>query len=112
MLGYGFFVSFICNVCLSGDLSRGAYFIISQWMIINCLLYSPPEKNFTNFSEVWKYVTSSELRSKLPNSYNIHRQKIRKDKQYRGSLIKDVIILRPALKITEWLNTTLNKNLG
>lgn len=42
MLGYGFFISFVCNVCLSGDFSRGAYFVLSQWMIINCLLFSPP----------------------------------------------------------------------
>ena len=48
MLGYGFFVSLVCNVMLSGDLARGAYFLISQWMIINCLLYGPPEKEFTD----------------------------------------------------------------
>ena len=39
MMGYGFFVSFVCNVCLNGDFSRGAYFVLSQWMIINCLLF-------------------------------------------------------------------------
>ena len=42
MFGYGFFVSFVCNVCLTGDFSRAAYFVISQWMIINCILHSPP----------------------------------------------------------------------
>jgi hypothetical protein len=83
MLGYGFFVSFVCNVCLSGDLSRGAYFVISQWMIINCLLYSPPEVEVKSFTEAFKYISSAEERSKLPNAYNIHRKKIRTDKVYR-----------------------------
>lgn len=65
MLGYGFFVSFVCNVCLTGDFSRGAYFIISQWMIINCLLHSPTDKNIESISEVWKYLKSANERSKL-----------------------------------------------
>lgn len=43
MLGYGFFVSVVCNVILSGSMARGVYFIMSEWMIINCIIYSPPE---------------------------------------------------------------------
>lgn len=101
MLGYGFFVSVLCNVCLAGDLSRGAYFIASQWMIINCLLYSPPEieKEIT-LGETVRYMTSPEARATLPNAYNIHRRKIRKDKEYREKVISDIRILRPALLIT------------
>jgi hypothetical protein len=48
MLGYGFFVSLICNMILPSSLARGGYLLISQWMIINCTLHSPPEAEFTN----------------------------------------------------------------
>lgn len=48
MLGYGFFVSFICNVVLSGNLALAVFFLISLWMMINCQLYSPPP--FDHFS--------------------------------------------------------------
>ena len=44
MLGYGFFVSLVCNFILGGSLARGAYFLISLWMIINCILHGPPER--------------------------------------------------------------------
>lgn len=42
MLGYGFTVSVVCNYFLSGSLSTGAYLIISLWMLINSVVYSPP----------------------------------------------------------------------
>lgn len=100
MFGYGFFVSFVCNVCLSGDLSRGMYLIISQWMIINCLLHSPPEKKFESLGQVWDCVSSSESRAMLANGYNIHRANLRKDKKYREYLVDGIVLLRPALKIT------------
>ena len=43
MLGYGFSVSLVCNVFFKGIWSSAAYFLISQWMLINCVLFSPPE---------------------------------------------------------------------
>lgn len=43
MLGYGFIVSIICNLFLSGVYSTAAYLIISLWMLINSIVYSPPE---------------------------------------------------------------------
>ena len=43
MLGYGLFVSIVCNWILIGTWARGAYFLISQWMMINCVIFSPPE---------------------------------------------------------------------
>lgn len=43
MLGYGFFVSFVTNILFTGDIGRGLYFMISQWMIINAVVYSPPD---------------------------------------------------------------------
>lgn len=52
MLGYGFFVSLVCNVLLSGEWARGMYFLISQWMIINCILFSPTDKEFENWDEL------------------------------------------------------------
>lgn len=102
MLGYGFFVSFVCNVCLSGDLSRGAYFVISQWMIINCLLHSPPEigEDGIEGRALWKCLISSKERSSLPNAYNIHRRNIRADKKYRDKLLNSIKVLKPALMIT------------
>ena len=46
MLGYGFAVSLVCNVFLKGFFASAGYFIMSQWMIINCVLYSPPVVEF------------------------------------------------------------------
>ena len=84
MLGYGFFVSFICNVCLSGNLALAVFFLISLWMMINCQLYTPPPSNyFQSFSQVWECVKSPEKRARIPNSFNIHREKLRKDKTHR-----------------------------
>jgi hypothetical protein len=44
LLGYGLFVSFTCNLLLKGDLAKGAYFVLSQWMTINCILFGPTNK--------------------------------------------------------------------
>jgi len=42
MIGYGFCVSVFCNYFLSGSFSTGAYLIMSLWMLINSVTYSPP----------------------------------------------------------------------
>lgn len=42
MIGYGLTVSFVCNYCLSGSYATGAYLIMSLWMLINSVIYSPP----------------------------------------------------------------------
>lgn len=81
MLGYGFVVSFICNWCLDGLYSIAGFFIISLWMMINCQLYSPPPmESLKEFSEVWWCMTEQEKRARLPNAFNLHREKLRKDK--------------------------------
>lgn len=46
MLGYGLFVSVVCNFLLPPSLARPAYFLLSQWMIINAVLHSPPSTAF------------------------------------------------------------------
>jgi len=39
-------------------------------------------------------------RASLSNAFNIHRSKLRTNKDYRKSLIKGMKIVRPALAIT------------
>lgn len=73
MMGYGFFVSFVCNLILSGEWARGAYFIFSQWMIINCVLFSPPSEPVPTMKDIIPYLKSDEKRSQLQNGYNLHR---------------------------------------
>ena len=70
MLGYGFFVSLVCNVILSGEWARAMYFLISQWMIINSILFGPPKQQFESMEEVFECFKSSEKRAQLPNGYN------------------------------------------
>ena len=43
MLGYGMFVSVICNYFLSGFTSLGVCLMISLWMLINSVIFSPVE---------------------------------------------------------------------
>lgn len=87
MLGYGFTVSFVTNILFTGDIARGLYLLISQWMIINTVLHSPPdlptintEKGIESLKSVLMMRTE---RSSLSNGYNEHRMRIRSDKQYR-----------------------------
>lgn len=77
MLGYGFFVSFITNLPLPPSLSIGCYLILGQWMIINAILTSPPEIEFTSWGQIYRAVTNYDERRKLINGYNIHRRKLR-----------------------------------
>lgn len=113
MLGYGFMVSFVTNIMLSGDIARGLYLLISQWMIINVVLYSPPEVNTEEDIETLRGVlVGSKERSSLKNDYNQHRMRIRNDKKYRELLIENITIIRPALKITEILNSLLANKMG
>lgn len=48
MVGYGFTVSVVCNLVLAGSYATGAYLILSLWMLINSVIYSPPEVKFTS----------------------------------------------------------------
>lgn len=41
LLGFGMFVSIICNYFLSGFASLGVCLIISLWMLMNSVIYSP-----------------------------------------------------------------------
>jgi hypothetical protein len=79
-LGYGFFVSITTNVMLPPSMSIGAYLLISQWMIINALYHTPPQKEFSSFSEIILVLTNREERRKLPSAYNIHRDRLNRDK--------------------------------
>ena len=56
MLGYGLVVSIVCNVVLKGIFSSAAYFILSQWMIINCVIFSPPEVEFKSWDHVMEVI--------------------------------------------------------
>ena len=49
------------------------------------------------------------MRGRLKNSYNIHREQVRKEKEYRKGLIEKMLLLKPSLKITELLNASLSK---
>jgi len=55
MIGYGLTVSFVCNYVLSGSFSTGAYLIMSLWMLINSVIYSPPLVEFHSVDDVVKY---------------------------------------------------------
>lgn len=44
MLGYGMFVSILCNYFLSGFTSLGVCMIISLWMLINTVVFGPAVK--------------------------------------------------------------------
>lgn len=41
MLGFGMFVSVLCNYFLSGFTALGVCLIVSLWMLINSVIYSP-----------------------------------------------------------------------
>lgn len=42
------------------------------------------------------------------NAYNSHREKIRSDKDYRKSIVDDIILLKPAMLITDFVNRKLS----
>ena len=52
MFGYGFVISVICNYFLEGIYATAAYLIISLWMLINTIVFSPPEAKFNNLNDV------------------------------------------------------------
>ena len=52
MFGYGFVISVICNYFLEGIYATAAYLIISLWMLINTIVFSPPEVKFNNLNDV------------------------------------------------------------
>lgn len=80
MLGYGFFISFICNFLLSGVFATAAYLLISLWMLINTIIYSPPVVQFNSMADVINIFKETKKRKTYKNDYNQHRQKIRDDK--------------------------------
>ncbi len=78
MLGYGFVISFICNYFLEGVYATAAYMIISIWMLINTIVYSPPEVTFNNYNDIIQTIFKKYKQRKfLKNEYNKHRERIR-----------------------------------
>ncbi len=86
LLGFGMFVSIICNYFLSGFASLGVCLIISLWMLMNSVIYSPVERidgsEFQSFGQIWAVLTKSSERSRLKNSYNLHRQRLVENPTY------------------------------
>lgn len=78
MIGYGLTVSVVCNLVLSGSYATGAYLILSLWMLINSVIYSPPEAHFKSIEDVLRVFAKESERNRLKNAYNIHRSKLRK----------------------------------
>ncbi len=108
LVGYGLTVSLICNYFLNGSYATGAYLLLSLWMIINTVIYSPPLVQFKSIDDVIKIFTSENSRNGLKNAYNYHRNKIRKDPVYREYIVKKIYMVYPALKITSLLNKKLS----
>lgn len=65
MLGYGFMVSIVTNFFFTGSLSVGLYFMISQWMIINTVLFSPPDLNEGTNDRIIDLMLRRKQRSEL-----------------------------------------------
>lgn len=57
MIGYGLVVSLICNYLLAGSLATGAYLVLSLWMLINSIMYSPPLVEFKSISDIIEIFT-------------------------------------------------------
>lgn len=117
LLGFGMFVSIICNYFLSGFASLGVCLIISLWMLMNSVIYSPVEKQdgseFRSFGEVWSVLTKSEERNRLKNSYNLHRQRLVENPNYgRDLILNSAFFVNPALRITEHLNVWIGERLN
>lgn len=108
MIGYGLFVSLVCNYFLAGSLATGAYLVLSLWMLINSIMYSPPMIEFKSIDDIIKIFASETSRNKLKNAYNHHRLKIRKDPVYREYIIRKIFVVYPALKITSMLNKKIS----
>lgn len=108
MIGYGLFVSLICNYFLAGSLATGAYLVLSLWMLINSIMYSPPLVEFKSMEDIIQIFSSESSRNKLKNAYNYHRLKIRKDPVYREYIIRKIFVVYPALKITSMLNKKIS----
>ena len=51
-LGFGAFVSILTDALLPSSVAVGAYLILSQWMIINALYFSPPQVEFNSFGDI------------------------------------------------------------
>jgi len=81
-LGYGAFVSVVTNIILPTSMSIGGYLLISQWMIINALCHTPPIVEFNSFADIIRMLNPEE-RKKLPSAYNVHRKKLKENKEYR-----------------------------
>ena len=53
-VGFGSFVSILTDALLPSSVAVGAYLILSQWMIINALYFSPPEVEFNSIGDILK----------------------------------------------------------
>jgi hypothetical protein len=98
-LGYGFFVSIVTNVMLPPSMSIGGYLLISQWMIINALYHTPPQKEFNSFAEIYEVLSSREERRKLPSAYNIHRSRLN-ERGYIKQIMDDCVFMKSFFSLT------------
>jgi hypothetical protein len=99
LLGYGFFVSFLSNYVFKSSvlLSNGAYFLMSLWLIINCVVSSPPVVEVNNIKEGLNILFGK--RNLYSNSYNLHRKQL-DEIEYRTKLLNGVKFLKIPLQIT------------
>jgi hypothetical protein len=116
LLGFGMFVSILCNYFLSGFASLGVCLIISLWMLMNSVIYSPVEREngqeFNSLGQIWDVLTKNSERNKLKNSYNLHRQRLVENKDYgRDLILNSAFLVNPALRITEKINKWIGERL-
>lgn len=99
-LGYGSFVSVVTNVMLPPSMSIGGYLLISQWMIINALYHTPPQKEFNSFAEIYQVLSSREERRRLPSAYNIHRNRLNNERGYIKKIMDDCVFMKSFFSLT------------
>lgn len=109
-IGFGAFVSILTDALLPSSVSVGAYLLLSQWMIINALCFSPPEVEFHSLADLTK-VFKGEERKKMASAYNIHRQRLRESKEYRKDIMKNCVFMTPFFRLTAKINEAIQKNL-
>ena len=109
-VGFGAFVSILTDALLPSSVAVGSYLILSQWMIINALCFSPPEIEFNSFGDILMIFKGDE-RKKMHSAYNIHRKKLRGNKNYRIEIMKNCIFMTPFFKLTAKINNSIQQNL-
>ena len=109
-MGYGAFVSITCDILLPTSLSIGGYLLISQWMVINALYHSLPEVEFNSFIDIVQ-IFKGDSRKKLNSAYNIHRLKLRENKQYRIDIMRNCYFMKPFFSLTSKINSLIQEHL-